>query len=81
MSVSDVTLQAPFEMRFLTDALHILLAGWATALGVPLPLHPRSEITGALRVPDIFKFSHGGPNSSPHACLQTDLSPAPSIIS
>lgn len=60
MSISDVTLQALFEMRFLTDALHVLLAGWATAPGVPLPLHPQSEITGALRVPDIFKSVMGG---------------------
>lgn len=63
MSISDVTLQALFEMRFLTDAPHIL-----SALGVPLPLHPRTEITGALRVPDIFKTVMGGSNSSPHAC-------------
>lgn len=55
MLISDVTLQVLFEMRCLTDALHIRLAGWATALGIPLPLHPWSDITGALRVPDIFK--------------------------
>lgn len=77
MSISDAILQVLFEIRFLTDTLHIHLAVWATALGAPLPPHPQSEITGAFRVPDIFKSVMGGQIQVPMLVYKLRSLPSP----